>query len=110
MKEVRNESCWVYCFRQFQAEETSDLEASVGGAWWGFGYLHPGASSLDSLAVEGLGHPEGHFSVLVTAETSRDVSENSGICPVESANLQPCCLGHETALPFLEHYCSEFDL
>ena len=76
----------------------------------GCGYLHPGASSLDSLAVEGLGPPEGHFSVLLTAETSRDVSENTGIYPVESANFQPCCLGYEAALPFLEHRFSEFDL
>ena len=49
-------------------------------------------------------------SVLLTAETSRDVSENTGIYPVESANFQPCCLGHEAALPFLEHHFSEFDL
>lgn len=56
----------LVCFRQFQAEEY-DLEASVGGAWWGFGCLRSWASSLDSLAVEELGRPEGHFSVLVTS-------------------------------------------
>ena len=73
------------------------------------GHLHPGASSLDPLVLEGLGPPGVHFSFLLTAKTSRDVSENSGICPVESANLQPCCLGHKIALPFLGHF-SEFDL